>query len=219
MESAWKSAGSSDLAFLIVDGFRQLIAPDPRVIRLIETFKLSLGVDDVKNIPRTALILTKSDKCSNAQKKLLQMSEYLLEISKTEKVFLVSALEGSGLSALRNHILSCSKKSPWTDKEVLFGNQIHEVVHEIIREKIFRAYYKEVPYALRIDALNVHQDENDVWIQAKLEVPSTSMKTIVIGKKGAAICSVERAVEREVSNMYKKDAHVSIGVREKSCRD
>jgi len=90
---------------------------------------------------------------------------------------------------------------------------MHEIIREIIREKIFRAYYKEVPYATQITALDVHQTDREIWIKAKLDVPSSSMKTIVIGRKGAAICSVERAVEREISNMYKKDAHVSIGVQ------
>ena len=213
VESAWNTAGSSDLALLIVDGYRQLSRPDPRVISLIETFKHSLGVDGIKNVPRTALVLTKADKCSNDPRNLVQISEYLLEISETEKVFLVSGLRGTGMSALRKHILSCSKRSPWIDNESLYGNQIPVVAGEIIREKIFRAYYKEVPYAIRIAAVNVHQTEKEIWIQARLDVPSSSMKTIVIGTKGAAISSVERAVECEISNMYKKDAHVSIGVQ------
>ena len=99
------------------------------------------------------------------------------------------------------------------DKESFFGSQMHEIVREIIREKIFRAYYKEVPYATQINTLNVHQTDREIWIQAKLDVPSSSMKTIVVGRKGAAICSVERAVEREISNTFKKDARVNIGVQ------
>ena len=212
VESAWNSAGSSDLVLLTVDAFRQLSKPDPRVIRLIQTFRNDIHAHGGKIVPRTALVLTKADKCSYEHSNLVEMSEYLLSISETERVFLVSGLRGTGLKELRSFITSCSKKSPWIDTEGFNSDKMPAIAREIIKEKIFRAYYKEIPYATHISITNLHDNEEGVWIRAKLSVPSNSAKTIVIGKKGSAIGSVERAVQRELSNLYKKDAHVSIRV-------
>lgn len=208
--------GSCNVVLLVVDAFRQLLRPDPRIVRLIRTFKDDIHKHKSEKVPQIALVLTKLDKFSADEASLREMSEHLFELSRADDCFLVSGLRGTGLKELRNYITSHANESPWTiDGKTFYNTEQSSIVYEIVREKIFRAYYKEIPYAIEIKALNINDTENDIRVQVKLKVPSSSMKTIVIGKKGSAVSSVEKAVQHELSNTFEKDSHVNISV---SCK-
>jgi GTPase Era involved in 16S rRNA processing len=85
-------------------------------------------------------------------------------------------------------------------------------VSEIIREKVFRAYYKEVPYAVGMKVQSIQEEENLISITVNMYVPTNRMKMIVIGKRGSAISSVELASKVELSKLLGKEIRMVIRV-------
>lgn len=90
VESAWSIASSSDLSMFVVDSFRQLCKPDPRVIELLKEFRHTL-----QNPGKTCLVMTKIDKVPHED---LEISESMgLELARAgsfDAVFQISALRG-----------------------------------------------------------------------------------------------------------------------------
>lgn len=111
------------------------------------------------------------------------------------------------------YLQNSSKRSPWLiDTEVYNRNYRMDIAEEIIREKLFRAYYKEIPYSIKIIMQEIRHDEATVTVRALLSVASPSMKTIIIGTKGSAIRSVEKAAQCDLEKIYKLNVQVILSV-------
>ena len=201
----------------------QYVRPDPRVVSLIETFQekvaerrgeLAEGADFPMVAPlRTAIVFTKIDKLVAHDVDFRQMRDDLHRISGVDDVFCVSGLRGQGVQDLRRFMCRLSQATPWpVDKDAYEETYGSSIVKEVIREKVFRAYYKEIPYAIDILVNEVTEDGRGVRVRAALSVPSASMRTIVIGSKGRAIRSVERAVCGELARVFGKEVRCVLGV-------
>ena len=120
---------------------------------------------------------------------------------------------GNGLSRLQMYLQNSSRRSPWLiDTELYDRNYRMDIAEEIIREKLFRAYYKEIPYAVKILMQEIRHDEATVTVRAQLSVASSSMKTIIIGTKGSAIKSVEKAAQCDLEKIYQSNVRVILSV-------
>ncbi len=202
---------------------RQYARPDPRVVSLVETFQekvaekhgeLAEGTDvPVDASPRTAIVFTKIDKLVGHDVDFRRMMDDLHRISEVDDVFCVSGLRGQGVQDMRRFMCGLSQATPWpVDKDAYEETYGSSIVKEVIREKVFRAYYKEIPYAVDIQVDDVTEDEGGVRVRAALSVPSASMRTIVIGSKGRAIGSVERAVCGELARVFRKEVRCALRV-------
>lgn len=117
------------------------------------------------------------------------------------------------MNNLRNFLIQRAAKAPWTiDSQSYNAHYESEIVQEIIREKFFRAYYKEVPYAVQIECPTIQKRQDSLYVRANIRAPSSSMKTLIIGRKGSAISSVERAVQLELCKILKKNVLVNLSV-------
>ncbi len=61
---------------------------------------------------------------------------------------------------------------------------------EMIREKIFKLYDKEIPYSTEVVVTGYKEEENLTRIAAEIIVERDSQKNIIIGKAGAMIKKV-----------------------------
>ena len=197
--------------------------PDPRVVYLVESFKetvakkhgeLTEAADvPVDTSPRTAIVFTKIDKLLAHDVDFRRMTDDLHRMSGVDDVFCVSGLRGQGVQDLRRFMCGLSQVTPWpVDKDAYEETYGSSIIKEVIREKVFRAYYKEIPYAVNVRVKEVTEDGRGLRVRASLAVPSASMRTIVIGSKGRAIGSVERAVCGELTRVFGKDVRCVLGV-------
>ena len=156
----------------------QYVRPDPRVVSLIETFQekvaerrgeLAEGADFPMVAPlRTAIVFTKIDKLVAHDVDFRQMKDDLHRISGVDDVFCVSGLRGQGVQDLRRFMCRLSQATPWpVDKDAYEETYGSSIVKEVIREKVFRAYYKEIPYAIDILVNEVTEVVEDPEAQAR----------------------------------------------------
>ena len=59
-------------------------------------------------------------------------------------------------------------------------------VDEIIREKIFKNYKKEIPYSVQVVTESFKEDDTIIRIRAEIFVERKSQKGIIIGHKGGS---------------------------------
>jgi GTP-binding protein Era len=109
------------------------------------------------------------------------------------RVFTISALHGSGTTALLNAILDNMPEGPeYYPKDQLTDRPERFFVAEIIREKILELYHQEVPYSCEVAVESFKETETRdgqplIRIQAEIYVARKTHKPIIIGKDGESI--------------------------------
>ena len=98
-------------------------------------------------------------------------------------------------------------KDQLTDKSERFFSS------EIIREKIFLNYKKEVPYSCEVSIDSFKEEENIVKMRAIITVARDSQKGILIGHQGAALKKVGIEARKELEAFFQKQVHVELFVK------
>ncbi|MDP8232606.1 MAG: KH domain-containing protein, partial [Candidatus Zophobacter franzmannii] len=123
-----------------------------------------------------------------------------LLVDNFDKVIGMSAIRGSHNHQLMNYITEKLPLSPpFYDPENLSDLPMRFFVQELIREKIFLQYSKEIPYsaAVLIDRYEERPDVTD--ISATIWIERESQKRILIGTGGIGLRRIREAVERELT--------------------
>lgn len=149
------------------------------------------------------LVMNKIDlaKGSQAWDKL----NYWKDIIKTENSTLISALTGHGIEGLFQQILdqlpehqAYFPKEEFTDKPERF------FVSEIVREKLFLHYKKEVPYSCEVEVTEFKEDEKIIRIRVTINVERKSQRAILLGHKGERIKKVGTEARLDMEKFFGK---------------
>lgn len=127
----------------------------------------------------------------------------------------ISALKKINLEALQKMIESSIPDHPaFYDMDALTDLPERFFVAEIIREKIFEQYEKEVPYAAEVAVLGFKEKQEITVITAEIYVSRDTQKMIIIGKGGAAIKKLgtqsRKAIEEWLQKKIYLDLHVKV---------
>lgn len=131
-----------------------------------------------------------------------------------KKIIPVSALEGVGIEHVFNTILeNLPEHPPYFDKDTLTDKPERFFVSEIIREKIFKNYKKEVPYSTEVVVSEFYEDDNIIRIRAEIYVERKSQKGIIIGKGGLALKKVGIESRKDMETFFGKQIHLETFVK------
>ena len=139
---------------------------------------------------------------------------YWKELINFDGVIKVSALEKIHTEDLFQMIIDALPEHPaYFPKDELTDKPERFFVDEIIREKIFLNYKKEVPYSTQVVTKSFKEDENIIRIMADIYVERKSQKGIIIGHKGEAIKKVGIASRQELEKFFGKQVHLETHVK------
>jgi GTP-binding protein Era len=170
------------------------------VTDLYEKYDGEKVIDFLKEVEvPVVLVMNKIDlaKGSQAEDKVA----YWKEIMDFHDTILVSALEKVGIEELFGKIVEHLPEHPaYFPKDTLTDKPERFFVDEMIREKIFKNYKKEIPYSCEVVTTSFKEDEDIIRISADIYVERDSQKGIVIGHKGASLKKVgmEARIDLEV---------------------
>lgn len=126
----------------------------------------------------------------------------------------VSALLGTGIDHVFNSILqNLPEHPPYFPKETLTDKPERFFVSEIIREKIFTNYKKEVPYSTEVVVTEFYEEEKIIRIRAEIFVERRSQKGIIIGKGGLALKKVGIEARKDLETFFGKQVHLETFVK------
>ncbi|HON19526.1 MAG TPA: GTPase Era [Salinivirgaceae bacterium] len=103
--------------------------------------------------------------------------------------------------------------APYFPKDQLSDKTMRFFVSEIIREKIFLNYQKEIPYCTEV-VIEVYKElEDKIHIEATIYCERDSQKKILIGHKGEAIKKVGIESRKDIEDFVEQ--HVYLGLQVK----
>ncbi len=197
VDAAWKGIRGADLTTLIVDAKAGITG---QVRYIAET----LG----KQKARAVLVLNKIDKV--ARDKLLAQSDQLNKMAGFEETFMISALNGDGVSDLFDYLAGAAPEGPWLyPEDQMTDVSLRFLASEITREQIFLNLHQELPYALAVETVQWQErPDGSVRIEQNILCDKEGHKAMVIGKKGAMLKKIGAAARQEMGQVFDRKVHL-----------
>ncbi len=115
---------------------------------------------------------------------------------------------------LMNKIISLlSEHPPYYPKEFLSNRSKRFFVNEIIREKIFFLYKKEIPYSVEINTVIFKNEKNFIQILSCIYVERSSQKGILIGKRGDRLKKLKFFSIKSIESFLRKKIKLKLHVK------
>jgi GTP-binding protein Era len=148
------------------------------------------------SIPMVVLI----NKIDNAtQEEVEAKTAYWQEKLNPKHIYAISALHKYNLEGILGMILDFIPEHPaFYEKDELTDRSQKFFVSEIIREKIFNNYQKEIPYSTEVIVKSFKEEENITRISAEIIVERDSQKNILIGKGGSMLKKVGTEARKDI---------------------
>lgn len=200
--SAWAGAKDADLTGLLIDARKGLDAEAEAI---------------VKNLSGTAgrkfLILNKVDVTDKPA--LLALATALNERVKFQATFMVSALTGDGVDAMRSWLAGEVAPGPWLYPEDQMSDApLRQLAAEITREKMFNRLHQELPYQSTVETESWEEKKDgSVRIEQTIFVERESQKKIVIGKGGQTLKAIGAEARKEMSGIVEAPVHLFLFVK------
>lgn len=126
----------------------------------------------------------------------------------------VSALEKTNVDSLFDKILELTPvHPPYYPTDAITDKPERFFASEIVREKIFLNYKKEIPYSTEVVITEFREDEKIIRMRAELYVERNSQKGILIGHKGSALKKVGIEARADLEDFFQKQIHLETFVK------
>lgn len=158
------------------------------------------------------LIINKIDLSKEDQ--LEKVTAYWTERINADLVIPVSAKENFNLTKILQEILDrLPYHPPYYDKDELSDRPERFFASEIIREKIFTLYKKEIPYSTEVSIEEFDEEEDIIRMRALIFVERASQKGIIIGEKGKALKKVGIEARQDLEKFFGKKVYLETFVK------
>jgi GTP-binding protein Era len=158
------------------------------------------------------LLVNKID-LSNTEKVEKVMSDLKEKIQATE-VFAISALHGLNAEGLIKQISAyLPEHEPYFPKDQLTDRNTRFFVSEMIREKIFNLYEKEIPYSTEVIVHDYIEGKDLDKIYAYIIVERDSQKGIIVGKNGDGIKKIGIQSRKDIEEFVGKKVFLDLRVK------
>lgn len=149
------------------------------------------------------------------QERVVERMEFWKDQLPEAEIHAVSALHRFNLDVVLSQIRKMLPENPpFFEKDQMTDKSMRFFVTEIIREKIFLNYSKEIPYSCEVVCEAYKEEDNIVKIRAEIIVMRDSQKGIIIGHKGERLKKVgmesRLAIEKFIDNKVFLDLHVRV---------
>jgi GTP-binding protein Era len=199
-------------------GFVNLSLEDADVIVFVsDLFETDEEIEDVitkinaSGVP-VLLVINKIDLAKEGQ--LDEVTSYWTSRIKAETVIPISALEKFNTERILQEIVDrLPVHPPFYDKEELTDRPERFFASEIIREKIFNNYKKEIPYSTEVSIEDFYEEETIIKIRATIYCERDSQKGIIIGDKGKMLKKVGIESRTELEKFFGKKVFLETFVK------
>lgn len=173
-----------------------------------DEFKKLFGKSDAKII----FLLNKTDK--GKKEDIDKNLDYWKKAWNFDAILAVSALKGRNTDKVFDKIIELLPvHPPYFPKDQLTDRPERFFAAEILREKIFLNYKKEVPYSTEVAVTEFREDETIIRMRAELFVERQSQKAILIGKGGEALKKVGIMARKDLEAFFGKQVFLEQYVR------
>ena len=200
--AAWTGAQDADLILLVVDAAAGIKDDVERIVSSLGERKHPL-----------LLVLNKLDLVNKGA--LLGLATELTARVDPDKVFMISAAEGDGVSDLKQALAGAMPQGPWLYPEDEVSDATDRMIAaELTREQIVNQLHQELPYATVVETENWEdRADGSTVINQQIIVERDSQKAIVIGKGGKRLKSIGAAARAEITLHLGRPVHLYLHVK------
>jgi GTP-binding protein Era len=200
--AAWGGAQDADLIALVIDaktGFSR------RIEEMLDTLK---GRSEPK-----ILVLNKVD--VTPKEELLTLTARLSERLEFERIFMVSATTGDGVSDLKSALAERVPPGPWHFPEDQVSDATDRMLAaEVTREQLYLQLHAELPYASAVETEKYEErKDGSVAIHQQILVGRDTQRAIVLGKGGTRIRQIGEAARTHLSELLGRKVHLFLHVK------
>jgi len=200
--AAWRGAEDADHVVLLVDASFGITDEVERIITALQHSerKVILAVNKVDLINKD---------------KLLLLVDKLHKTGVFSDVFMISALSGSGVADLKDHLAAIAEEGPWLyPEDQITDVTMRSLAAEITREKIFLRLHQELPYSIWVETEKWEErKDGSVRIEQAIHVDRDSQKGIVIGKGGASLKKIGEMARADMEELMERRVHLFLFVK------
>ncbi|MGQ2906533.1 MAG: GTPase Era [Aliihoeflea sp.] len=200
--TAWGGAKDADTIAFLIDAERGIRGDAETILERLENVRQ----------PKI-LILNKIDQVKRED--LLALASKATEKVQFERVFMISALTGSGCADLLDYLAEAAQEGPWYYPEDQISDlPMRQLAAEITREKVFLRLHQELPYSSHVETEGWEEkSDGSVKIDQVIYVERDSQKKIVLGKKGETIRAIGQAAREELAEIMEQKVHLFLFVK------
>jgi GTP-binding protein Era len=200
--AAWTGAQDADLILLLVDASSGV---SPEVRRIMDSLRerqhpLFVAFNKIDLVKKAALLGLSADVTARLN---------------PERVFMISATEGDGVTDLKDALAAAVPEGPWLypDDEISDATD-RMIAAELTREQIVNQLHQELPYATVVET-ETWEDRADgsTVINQQIVVERESQKAIVIGKGGRRLKAIGAAARAEITQHLGRPVHLFLHVK------
>ncbi len=184
------------------------------VTDVVETFdKNKEYLEKIKKTDIPVILVINKIDLTNQQELEKKFEIWQKELPKAN-IFPISATNKFNIENLFKHILLLLPENPpYFPKDQLTDKTERFFVQEIIREKIFLYYQKEVPYSCEVNVEAFKEDEKLIRIHSVIYVERDSQKGILIGNKGSALKKLGTQARKDIEAFFDKKVFLDLKVK------
>lgn len=203
VDAAWGGAEDADAVLLVVDAASGLTQDVAQIAAKLQSARM----------PRI-LVLNKVDRVED-KGALLELAQALSQTVPFERVFMISALTGSGIADLKRYLAEAVPPGPWHYAEDdVTDVPMRMLAAEITRERIYHWLHQELPYATTVETTDWKQlKDGSARIEQTIYVERDGQKSIVLGKGGATIKKISTEARRAIEEMAEHPVHLFLFVK------
>jgi GTP-binding protein Era len=158
------------------------------------------------------IALNKIDKSD--EEKVKKQIDIWKNIIPRAEIFPISALHKFNVESLFERLVELLPESPpFFDKSEMTDKPLRFFMSEIIREKIFMHYKKEIPYSSEVEIEEFIDKKDIVHIHANIMVERTTQKGILIGHQGKALKRVGTEARKDMEAFLEKKVFLALFVK------
>ncbi|MGX5688753.1 GTPase Era [Arcticibacter tournemirensis] len=170
-------------------------------------------IEKLKNtLSPVAVVINKID--TSSQENVFAKIEFWKEQLNPKAVFAVSALHDHNVKSVMEFIIDyLPEHPPYYDKDTLTDRNERFFVSEMIREKIFKLYQKEIPYSTEVIITAFKEEDKITRISAEIIVERDSQKNILIGKGGEMLKKVGTYARKDMEDFLQRKIFLEMFVK------
>ncbi len=159
-----------------------------------------------------AVLINKIDKSS--EEEVNAKIRFWQDTLSPRAIFATSALKGYNVEAVMQFVMDhLPEHPPYYDKDALTDKPERFFVSEIIREKVFKLYEKEIPYSTEVIITSFKEEAKLTRISAEIIVERDSQKNILIGKAGSMIKKVGTYARQDIEEFLGQKVFLEMFVK------
>ncbi len=162
----------------------------------------------------TFVLLNKIDLYQKEEQESL-VAEWEKKLDKCEVIPITASSGINAKKVIKKIVELLPESPPYYDKDQLTDRNTRFFVSEIVREKIFLNYTKEIPYSCEVIVETYKEDEKIDRIRCLIFVERESQKGIIIGNKGDALKQVGIEARKDIEAFIGKHVHLELFVKVK----